>query len=246
VSGDPVTDVVESGAPTEETIVGNVIGQVLPLAIAITISPVPIIAVILLLFTERPKPNAAAFVVGFFGGVTVFLTILIAAASSQDLSESDSTASTASFWIKILLGVLLAFAAYRQLRKRPQPGEEPDEPKWMAGISSFTAGKSFGTGFAIGAVNPKNVAMSIAAAATISAGELGTGNEIATVVIYAVIASLGVVAPLVVAIFMGAKSTEVLDEWKAWLGQNNSVVMAVLFAVFAAVLIGKGIVGLTA
>ena len=225
---------------------GNVIGQVLPLAIAITISPIPIIAVILLLFTERPKPNAAAFVVGFFIGVTVLLGILIAVASSQDLSDSDSTASTTSFWIKILLGALLAFAAYRQVSKRPQPGEEPDEPKWMAGISSFTAGKSFGTGLAVGAVNPKNVAMSIAAAATISAGGLSTGNEIATAVIYGVIASLGVLAPFVVAIAMGAKSTAVLDEWKAWLGQNNAVVMAVLFSIFAVVLIGQGIVGLTA
>ncbi len=225
---------------------GNVIGQVLPLAIAITISPVPIIAVILLLFTDRPKPNAAAFVVGFFIGVAVMLGIFIAIASSQDLSDSNSTASTASFWIKILLGALLVFAAYRQLQHRPQEGEEPDPPKWMAGISSFTAGKSFGTGLAVGAVNPKNVAMSIAAAATISAGALSAGNEIATVVIYAVIASLGVLAPFVVAIAMGAKSTAVLDEWKAWLGQNNAVVMAVLFSVFAAVLIGKGIVGLTA
>ena len=225
---------------------GNVIGQVLPLAIAITISPVPIIAVILLLFTDRPKPNAAAFVVGFFIGVAVILGIFIAIASSQDLSDSNSTASTASFWIKILLGVLLVFAAYRQLQQRPQAGEEPAPPKWMAGISSFTAGKSFGTGLAVGAANPKNVAMSIAAAATISAGALSTGNEIATVVIYAVIASLGVLAPLVAAIAMGAKSTAVLDEWKAWLGQNNAVVMAVLFLVFAAVLIGKGIVGLTA
>jgi len=225
---------------------GNVIGQILPLAIAITVSPAPIIAVILLLFTERPKPNAGAFVVGFSIGVAAMLGILLAIASSQDLSNSDSTASTASFWIKIVLGVLLAFAAYRQLQQRPQPGEEPAQPKWMAGISSFTTGKSLGTGLLIGAVNPKNIAMSIAAAATISAGALSTGDEIATVVIYALIASLGVAAPFAVAVAMGAKSTAVLDDWKAWLGQNNAVVMAVLFFVFAAVLIGKGIVGLTA
>lgn len=225
---------------------GNVIGQVLPLAIAITISPVPVIAVILLLFTERPKPNAAAFVVGFFIGVAAVLGILIAIASSQDLSDSGSTASTASFWIKILLGVLLAFASYRQLQQRPQPGEEPAQPKWMAGISSFTTAKSFVTGLVIGAVNPKNIAMSIAAAVTISAAALSTGDEIATVVIYTLIASLGVAAPLAVAIAMGARSTAVLDKWKTWLSQNNAVVMAVLFFIFAAVLIGKGIVGLTA
>ncbi len=65
-------------------------------------------------------------------------------------------------------------------------------------------------------------------------------------VTYAVIAALGVTAPLAVSIAMGSKSTAVLDEWKVWLSQNNAVVMAVLFTIFAAVLIGKGIVGLTA
>jgi hypothetical protein len=35
-----------------------------------------------------------------------------------------------------------------------------------------------------------------------------------------------------------------LDSWKAWLGQNNAVVMSVLFLIFAVVLIGKGIAGI--
>ncbi len=224
---------------------GNVIGQVLPLALAIAIAPVPIIAVILLLFTDQPKPNAGAFVVGFYIGIAAVLGVLIAIASSQDLSSSDSTASTASDWIKILLGILLLFGAHRQLQKRPAPGVEPEQPKWMAGISSFTTGKSLITGLVIGAANPKNIAMSAAAAITISAASLSTGNDVAAVVIYTLIGTLGVAAPLAVAIAMGTKSEAVLDSWKSWLGQNNAAVMSVLFVVIAAVLIGKGVSGLT-
>jgi hypothetical protein len=40
------------------------------------------------------------------------------------------------------------------------------------------------------------------------------------------------------------RSQRILDGWKDWLGQNNAVVMAVLFVVFGAVLIGKGVAGL--
>jgi hypothetical protein len=116
----------------------------------------------------------------------------------------------------------------------------------MAGIASFTAGKSFGTGLVIGAINPKNLAMSLAAAVTISAAALSTREDISTVVVYALIGAAGVAAPLVVAVAMGNRSTAILDSWKAWLTQNNAVVMAVLFAVIGAVLIGKGITGLTA
>ncbi len=123
---------------------------------------------------------------------------------------------------------------------------EPEQPKWMAGIASFTAGKSFTTGLVIGAVNPKNLAVSLAAAVEISSAALSTGEAVSTVVVYALIGSAGVAAPLVVALAMGDRSAAVLDSWKIWLAQNNAAVMAVLFAVIGAALIGNGISGLTA
>jgi hypothetical protein len=49
--------------------VNEVLRDILPLAIAVTISPVPIIAEILLLFTARAKANAGAYVAGFVVGV---------------------------------------------------------------------------------------------------------------------------------------------------------------------------------
>lgn len=223
---------------------GDTVGQILPLAIAITISPVPIIAVILLLFTDRPKPNGTAFVVGFIVGVAGVLGIFVALASTQDLADTTSRASTTSAWMRILLGLLLVVVAFRQLQNRPRPGEDPPQPKWMSGIASFTTTKSLTTGLVVGAVNPKNIAVSLAAATTISSAALSTRAEIGTVLIYTLIAAIGVAAPLVVAVAMGDRSTAILDDWKAWLAHNNAVVMAVLFFVIAAVLIGKGISGL--
>jgi hypothetical protein len=42
---------------------------------------------------------------------------------------------------------------------------------------------------------------------------------------------------------LGKRGTGILESWKAWLGQNNATVMAVLFLFFAVVLIGKGVAG---
>lgn len=50
--------------------------------------------------------------------------------------------------------------------------------------------------------------------------------------------------PLVVYFAMQKRAAEILNGWKIFLAANNSAVMAVLFLVFAAVLIGKGITGL--
>ena len=61
---------------------------------------------------------------------------------------------------------------------------------------------------------------------------------------YVLVAVLGVAAPFVVTLAMGEKAQPILDSWKAWLGQNNAVVMTVLFLIFAVVLIGKGIAGI--
>jgi len=34
----------------------------------------------------------------------------------------------------------------RQFRGRPHAGEQPDTPKWMAALDTFTPGKAAGTG----------------------------------------------------------------------------------------------------
>jgi len=62
--------------------------------------------------------------------------------------------------------------------------------------------------------------------------------------VYVVIAGLGVAAPLVVTVALGARSQGILESWRTWLEQNNATVLAVLFLVFAVVLIGKGVGGI--
>jgi hypothetical protein len=44
---------------------GEAIGQSLPLAIGVALSPIPIIAVVLMLTTPRARSNGPAFVVGW-------------------------------------------------------------------------------------------------------------------------------------------------------------------------------------
>ena len=117
-------------------------------------------------------------------------------------------------------------------------------PKWMNGIAGFAPGKSLIVGVGIGALNPKNIIVGVAAAVAIASASLSGGQDAAAIAVYVLIAVLGVAAPFVVTLAMREKAQTILDSWKAWLGQNNAVVMAVLFLVFAVVLIGKGIAGM--
>ena len=217
-----------------------VVAEILPLALVVTISPLNVIPVILLLFTKRPLVNASCFLAGFMAGVAAVLVACVAIAEAVSLSPGSghSTWVTA---LKLILGAYLVVAAVRKFRGRPRAGEEGAMPKWMDGIASFGPGKSSGTGLVLGAGNPKNVVVGLAAAATIASVSLSSGQQIAAIAIYVFVAVLGVAAPILVTIFLRYRSHEVLDGWKAWLGQNNAAVMSVLFLIFGVVLIAQAI-----
>ena len=219
-----------------------VIGEILPLALVVTISPLNIIPAILLLFTRKPLLNALSFLAGFMAGVAVVLGLLISLGGAVNLS-TDSAHSTWAGILKLVLGVSLLFAAIRKFRGRPRAGQEGSLPKWMDGIAGYSSTRALGAGAALGALNPKNLVVGLASAAAISDGGLSTAQEVAAGAVYLVVAVLGVVAPIVVTLSLGDRSHEVLEGWNGWLRQNNAVVMSVLFVVFGVVLIGQGIAG---
>jgi Sap, sulfolipid-1-addressing protein len=219
-----------------------VVGEIVPLALVVTISPINVIPVILLLFTKRPLLSASSFLAGFVMGVAAVLAALTAIAGALNLSP-DSGRSTWVAALKVALGAYLLVAAVRKFCSRPRGGEEGSMPAWMDGIAAFAPGRSLVVGAALGAANPKNLVVGFAAAATIASNDLSTGQQIVAMVIYVVVAALGVAAPIFVTLFLGDRSHEVLDGWKAWLGHNNATVMSVLFLVFGVVLIGQGIEG---
>ena len=111
----------------------------------------------------------------------------------------------------------------------------------MGGVTGLAPRRALTTGFLIGAGNPKNVAMAIAAAVVIGTAALPTGQIVVVVLGYVVIASLGVAAPLVVAVVAGERSTAILTEARAWLERQRNHVLGVMYLVFAVVLITEGV-----
>jgi hypothetical protein len=224
--------------------VGAAIGEMLPLAIGIAISPLAIVAVILILTTPRARTNGPAFLGGWLLGLTavgVVALVVTDAAGSTDTSGPRSIVAV----LKIVLGVVLLVLAWRRFRSRPRPGEGAPLPKWMAALDRFTPGRSFAVGAMLGGVKPKNLILAAAAAAGIAASGLGGWEQVVTLILLVLVASIGVIAPVAVYFLMGeGKAARILDGWKTWLQANNSTVMIVLFVVFGTVLIGKGLGGL--
>ena len=222
---------------------GSVIGNILPQAIGVAISPVPIIAVILMLFSKRAKSNGLAFLIGWIVGLAVVGSIVLALAAAGKVSAGGDP-STVAYLIRLLLGVALLFLASRQWKNRPKEGQEPAMPKWMAAIESFTAGKSFGLSALLSGVNPKNLGLTLAAALTIAQADLPAAQPWIILIIFIILGSLSVAAPVLYYLIAGKSAQKTLDVWKVWLMANNSTVMFVLFLILGVKLIGDSLGGL--
>lgn len=222
---------------------GTVIGDILPQAIGVAISPVPIIAVILMLFSKRARSNGLAFLVGWVLALTIVGFVVLLLANAGKIS-TGGTPSTISYIIKLLIGLLFWFLAYRNWQKRPKEGEAPEMPAWMAAIDSFTAGKALGISAILAGVNPKNLGLTVAAALTIAQGGLESGQSTVAMVIFILIASISVATPVLYYLVAGEAAAKTLEGWKAWLQANNTTVMFILFLILGAKLIGGGLGGL--
>ncbi|MFV2039257.1 MAG: GAP family protein [Acidimicrobiales bacterium] len=216
---------------------GAAIGDILGNAVGVAISPVPIIAVILMLFSAKAVANSLGFLAGWVLGLSVAGLIVLA----LDLSASGGGESDSGGWIKIAIGALFVFLGWKQWSSRPQGDDEPKMPGWMASIDEFNPVKSFGLGFVLSAVNPKNLGLTIAAVVSISGSGLSTGDEVITLAVFILIASLTVAVPVLLNLALGSKAEATLTTMKEWLVANNNTVMAVLLVVIGAKVLGAGI-----
>lgn len=215
---------------------GSVIGEILPLALGIAISPLPIIAAILMLLSARPGGTSVGFLAGWIIGIALVTGIVTALAGS--LSTSGGATPAWASWTKIVLGLLLVHRGVRSWRGR---GEGNTTPKWLTAIESFTPVKAFGLGFLLSAVNPKNLILGVAAGVAIGTAGLSIGGEAVVIAVFTVLAACTVAIPVIAHLFAKNRMQAPLDAAKVWLQANNSAVMAVLLLVIGVVLIGKGI-----
>ncbi|HEY5110190.1 MAG TPA: GAP family protein [Acidimicrobiales bacterium] len=220
----------------------QVIGEILPFAVIVMVSPINIVAAILLLFSKRPLANASCYLGGFVAGVAVVVGGITALAGAIHLDPGSDRSRGASALL-LALGVWLIIRAVQKFRGRAGQDGKPSLPGWMDGIAGFGPGRSLAVGAGIGAGNPKNIAVAMGTAVAVSSSGLPVGQQVVVLAIYVVLASLGVAAPIVAMLVLGDRSDAVLDGWRSWLTRNNAAMMAVIYLFLGVYLIGQNLGG---
>jgi hypothetical protein len=158
--------------------------------------------------------------------------------------SAGGTPGMIAYLLKLLLGFIFLFLARRQWQSRPNEGEQPQMPKWMETIDAFSAGRALGLAALLAGVNPKNLALSLAAAVTIAQAGLSGAAPWVALSIFVILGSITVAAPVIYFLMAGETAEKTLNGWKTWLLANNATVMFVLFIVLGVKLIGDGLAGL--
>jgi threonine/homoserine/homoserine lactone efflux protein len=223
--------------------VGEAIGSVLQLGVGVALSPIPIIAVVLMLATPRGRTNGIAFLAGWVAGLAVAGTVVLLLSGGAGAGARGQPATWVTV-LKIVLGAALLVLAARQWRGRPGGDEEAALPGWMKTIDTFGAGKSALLAVGLSAINPKNLLLVVAAAAAIAQTGVGAGGQAISLAVFVLLSTLGPGIPVVIYLVLGTRSAKLLDALRRWMAAHNDAIMTVLLLIIGVKLIGDGIAGL--
>lgn len=222
----------------------SAIGDLLPAAVAVAISPIPIVAVVLVLSGSRARTSGLAFAAGWVLGLGAVSVVAVLVLSGVGADDPGSAASTGVAWGRLTLGVALLVLGARQWAKRPAPDEEPEMPKWMASIDAVGPGRALRLGCLLSAANPKNLALTLAASASIAQAGLDSTGTVLAVTTFVLVGSLTVVGAVVFDLVAPTAAAPRLARVRQVMSDNNAVIMTVILVILGAKLIGDALPGL--
>jgi threonine/homoserine/homoserine lactone efflux protein len=211
---------------------GDLLGEIVPLAAAAAISPVVFLVQLTTLTGPRPLSRGAALLLGAAIVLIVLSTIGVLLGST-----SFSSNATLKATLNVVLGALLIAIGLRALVKPPKSkATEPDaKPK--------TVGRSFVAGAAAMGSNVTSFALYVPALALIAGSELPLGQRGLAALIILLITLAVAWVPLLLAATVPAASSRLLPTLGRWMTENDRWIQVVLGFGFGIWLVIKGIQG---
>lgn len=217
---------------------GDALTGSLTYAIGIAASPIPIVAVILMLFSARPRLNSAVFTTTWVLGIAAIVTVT---AFVPGLGADSESRGTGRGVLRLVVGVVFLLLAVRNWRRRPAAGEEPSTPPWLTPEKGVGIRAAVVLGLVLSVFNPKDLALAAAGGTEINGADLPAGEAIVTIVVFTVVAVSTVVLPVLVYLAIGARAEDAFERVKAWLLRHNAVFLAVIWLVLGIIFVLEGI-----
>lgn len=219
----------------------QIIGELLPFALAIAVSPLSIVAVILLLLSPNARGAGPGFLIGWSVGIAVPSVIFVFLGGTLLPSPGHNSADPVRAVIQFAFAALLLLLAGKQWQSRPAPGADPALPKWMSAIDSFGFGRALGLGLLLSLPRPKNLIMAASAGMIIGGAGLAVTSAVVATGVFILCAISTVLIPVVAYLIASDRLRTTLETIHGWLARENAVITSVLLLVLSTLLLGKAL-----
>ncbi|OYX58833.1 MAG: hypothetical protein B7Y93_01190 [Micrococcales bacterium 32-70-13] len=221
----------------------DALSEMLPLAVALALSPLAIASVVLMLLSSRPRAASMAFLLGFL------LAIVAVSAAGYLLAAAlphDGETSISAPWMLLALGIAAILLAVRQWRSRPRAGDELELPSWIAKVEAITTPSALVMGAFFGGLKPKNLLLSIGIGVSLEAAPVSTTEAAVVVIVVALIAALPIMVPVVASLVALDRLGAPLERLRSWLTQHNAAMVGAILLLVGVLLVGTGLGGIGA
>ncbi len=215
------------------------IGHILPIALAVALSSVPIMVTIYILLSPNRDRSALPFAIGWVIGLLVVVSVCALAAQLVPTPRGPRRPDTAVGLIEILVGlalVVLGILSFRRARR----AAEPAVPKFLNSKRTLGAWQSFGLALILN-VRPKGLLLAIAAGLSIRGDTSSPTDALIVIGIYTIIAASTVVVPILATLIAPSRMEPRLTAGREWLVRNGEAMTGIIMVLIGVVIIGMGL-----
>lgn len=213
--------------------------HIVPIAIALAFSTVPILAALVILLSPFGSRSAVPFLIGWIGGIFGVALLMTALAQFLPDSRIPRRAERTIGWLEITVGAaLILLGVWTILRSRRR--SQQTIPKWMTSIEKLGPWPSFGFGLLLN-IRPKGLLLAIAAGLALRA-DASSGAEVALgLAIYTLIGASTVAIPILASVFARKEVEPRLVAAREWLLSHGEVLTSIILLLVGALVIVVGV-----
>jgi hypothetical protein len=204
-------------------------------------SPLALASTLAVVKGRRGRLNGAVFAAAFLLGGALVVAVVLALGSITLPNEGRKNTTAAV--LELALGALALAAAWRvRHRVAVREGEAAGRGRaLLARLERLSPAVALAAGGLLGIGGPKRLTISIVAATSIDAADLATGEELAMVALYVLVASLLVWVPVAVYLVAGSRSEAWLEDAETWMAENQQSFTTFTLLVFGVFLLADGL-----
>ncbi len=202
----------------------DALAELLPLALVIAVSPIPVLAVILMLLTERSTLNASALLAGW----ALALTVIAAGVAALGIGTTESEPSTGVIVVQLALALLLFAGAARRWNMHRRGEGEPARSRWMERLRAIGPIGALALGFGLIALNPKDGLLTVVAGARLGQADPGGAAAVGALAAFVAVSSSTIAAPIAAELALGERADSLLERSRVWLERNGNLALAIV------------------